>query len=74
MGNNISHRSLRVQIVRVIFISGFVGWGGLVGAQGWHATTNLTLNADLTVRETYDSNIYLQNVEPSPTVPNAVKP
>lgn len=48
---------------------GFRGW-----AQGWRPTTNLTLNADLTLRETYDSNIYLQNVEPSPTITNAVKP
>lgn len=43
-------------------------------AQGWHPTTNLALNAELTVRESYDSNIYLQDVEPSPTITNAVKP
>ena len=53
------------------------GWGAwtLTGlAQGWSVNTNLTLNADLTVRETYDSNLYLQNNEPSPAITNAVKP
>ena len=43
-------------------------------AQGFHPTTNLTLNADLTLRESYDGNIYLQDVEPSPTITNAVLP
>lgn len=74
MGNINAYGKLRTQTARVIFISGIVAWGGLAGAHGWPATTNLTLNADLTLRETYDSNIYLQNVEPSPTITNAVKP
>jgi len=51
-----------------------VGLAVTTHAQGWHPTTNLALNADLTLRESYDSNIYLQNVEPSPTITNAVKP
>jgi len=65
---------LRARTARVLVIAGLVAGSGLAWSQGWQATTNLTLNGDLTVRETYDSNIYLQNVEPSPTVPNAVQP
>lgn len=44
------------------------------GAQGWKLATNLTLKAELSVRESFDSNVYLQDVEPSPSVTNAVKP
>lgn len=43
-------------------------------AQGWRLATNLTLKADLTLKETYDSNVYLQDTEPSPSVTNAVRP
>ncbi len=74
MGNLSGPGNLRAQSARVLVLSGLVAGAGLAGAQGWQVTTNLTLNGDLTVRETYDSNIYLQNVQPSPTVPNAVKP
>lgn len=74
MGTNYGRGQLRTHIVRGLLVSGIVAWGVLAGAQGWPVTTNLTLNADLTVRETYDSNICLQNDEPSPTITNAVKP
>lgn len=45
-----------------------------VWAQGWRPATNLTLKAELAVKETYDSNVYLQDTEPSPSVTNAVQP
>ena len=39
------------------------------------ASTNLTFKADLAVKETYDSNVYLQDVDPDLTkVPKAVRP
>jgi hypothetical protein len=36
--------------------------------------TNLTFQAGATLRETFDSNVYLQDVEPSPLIPNAMRP
>jgi hypothetical protein len=39
------------------------------------ASTNLTFKADLSVKETYDSNVYLQDKDPDLTkVPQAVRP
>ena len=43
-------------------------------AQAWQLATNLTVKADLTLKETFDSNVYLQDYEPSPLVPHAVRP
>ncbi|HMP82855.1 MAG TPA: hypothetical protein PKA41_09170 [Verrucomicrobiota bacterium] len=43
-------------------------------SQGWQIASNLTLKADLAVRETFDSNVYLQDHDPSPTVTNAARP
>lgn len=34
--------------------------------------TNLTCKADLTLKETYDSNVYLEDLTPSPAVPDAL--
>jgi len=36
------------------------------------ANSNLTWKADLTLKEAYDANVYIQDKEPDPTVPNAV--
>lgn len=39
------------------------------------ATSNWTFNAELTLKETFDSNVYLQDAEPNRTlVPQAVSP
>jgi hypothetical protein len=43
-------------------------------AAPWQVTTNLAFEASATLRETFDSNVYLQDVEPSPLVPNALRP
>jgi hypothetical protein len=41
----------------------------------WQVATNLTLKADLSLKEGYDSNVYLQDHEPDLTaVPQAVRP
>ncbi len=48
--------------------------GGVASAQGWQLDKDLTLKAELSVRETFDSNVYLQDVEPAPGVTNAVRP
>ncbi len=58
----------------------WLGLGGIMAvaplgqAQGWTLATNLTLKADLTLKETFDSNVYLQDHHPDPTVANAVQP
>ncbi len=52
----------------------FLAAGSLALAQGWQLETNLLLKADLTLKETFDSNVYLQDLEPLPTVTNAVRP
>jgi hypothetical protein len=41
-------------------------------ADGLAANSNLTWKADLALKEAYDSNVYLQDKEPNPTVLNAV--
>lgn len=38
------------------------------------AATNLTFKAELTLKETFDSNVYLQDVEPNPRVVGAAQP
>ncbi len=43
-------------------------------AQGWQLASNLTLKADLTLKETFDSNVYLQHEKPSPAVADAAQP
>lgn len=43
-------------------------------AQGWTLATNLTMKGDLAVKEFFDSNVFLQDVEPSPSVTNAAQP
>ena len=43
-------------------------------AHGWQLATNLTLKADVTLKETFDSNVYLQDYTPSALVPNAAQP
>jgi len=68
------HGKFRAQIARVILMSGIAVWGGRAGAQGWQLNSNLTLRADLTLKETFDSNVYLQDTEPNPAVTNAVRP
>ena len=37
-------------------------------AQGWRLATNLTLNAGLTIKETYDNNVYILDSAPAPAV------
>ncbi len=49
-------------------------WNGLLSVAALAAPTNLTFNAKLTVKETFDSNVYLQDDAPSPAIPNAVRP
>jgi hypothetical protein len=43
-------------------------------AHAWQLASNLTVKADLALKETFDSNVYLQDVDPNPAVTNAVKP
>ncbi len=43
-------------------------------AEAWQLASNLTLKADVAVKETFDSNVFLQDVEPNPAITNAAKP
>lgn len=38
------------------------------------ATNHWSLNASLTLKETFDSNVYLQDAAPNPAIPNAAQP
>lgn len=38
------------------------------------ANTNLTFKAEVSLKETFDSNVYLQDYDPSPLVPEAARP
>ena len=58
--------NLRAHLARIILVSSITAGGGMVGAQGWQLATNLTLKADVTLKETFDSNIYLQDNKPIP--------
>ena len=58
--------NLRTHLARIILVSSITAGGGMVWAQGWQLATNLTLKADMTLKETFDSNIYLQDNKPIP--------
>jgi len=55
-------------------LAGIVAFNITALAQGWQLATNLSLKADLTLKETFDSNVYLQDTAPSPAVANAAQP
>ena len=52
----------------------FLTLGLAASGQGWQLATNLALKADFTLKETFDSNVYLQDVEPSLLATNAARP
>ena len=66
MGHIKTQGNLRAHLARIILVSSITAGGGMVGAQGWQLATNLTLKADVTLKETFDSNIYLQDNKPIP--------
>lgn len=49
-----------------ILAAGIVAFGATAQAQGWKLGSTLTLKADVMLRETFDSNVYLQDVSPDP--------
>jgi hypothetical protein len=67
-------RIVREQVGRLGLIAGIVGITTVAAAQGWQLSSNVTFKADLTLKETFDSNVYMQDREPSPTVTNAARP
>jgi hypothetical protein len=58
----------RAQIARVILVSGIATFGGMVWAQGWQLASNLTFKADLTLKETYDDNVFILDTRPDPAI------
>jgi hypothetical protein len=51
-------------------VLGFAALAGPIAA----TNTNWTVKADLTFKETFDSNVYLQDTKPNPAVANAAQP
>ena len=39
---------------------------GLAALPAYAASTNLTYNAEAAVKETYDDNVYIQDIQPAP--------
>ena len=74
MGKMIGCRVVRERVGRLGLIAGIVGITTIAAAQGWQLSSNVTLKADLMLKKTFDSNVYLQDVEPNPAVTNAVRP
>ncbi len=65
--------TFRAQLARFILVSTLTVAGGVAQAQGWQLANKLTLKADISLKETYDSNVYLQDVEPGPANVAAAK-
>jgi hypothetical protein len=61
-------------ILRLWLLGAPLLFGSSALAAPWQLSTNLTAQASVTIRETFDSNVYLQDVEPSPLIPNALRP
>jgi len=57
----------KILVAGILALSTSVAW-----AQGWTVSSNLTLKADLALKETYDSNVYLQDTAPTNTAPGAL--
>lgn len=60
--------TLRARLTRITLVSGLLVYAGAAGAQGWQLATNLTLKAELTIRETYDDNVFILDTAPDPTL------
>jgi hypothetical protein len=61
-----SNGNLRTQLARILFISASLAATATVMAQGWQVGKTLKLQADLGLKETYDSNVYIQDTAPDP--------
>jgi len=47
-------------------VTGILAFSATARAQGWTVSSNLTLKADLTLKETYDDNVFILDAEPDP--------
>ncbi len=68
---------IRVGAVReLVGVLRGLGWAafGVLGCGGVWAATNVTFQAEVAVKESYDSNVYLQDTAPAPGAVNAVQP
>ena len=54
--------------LKVSFCVGLAVVGLNAPAQGWKVTSNLTFKAELTLKETYDDNVFILDTEPDPTI------
>lgn len=65
--------TLRARLARFTLVSALALSGGITFGQGWQLADKLTLKADASLKEMYDSNVYLQDVEPDPVNVAAAK-
>jgi hypothetical protein len=59
-----SHDTPQVSLTRVLCLITLLVSGHGAGAQGWKLSDQLTLKADLTLKETYDDNVYILDTDP----------
>ena len=68
MHPNTSHDQPRAGLARVLCLITVLVSAHGVSAQGWKLSDKLTLKADLTLKETYDDNVYILDTPPNPTL------
>ena len=73
MSNINGYGKFRARIARLVLVSGIAAFGGITWAQGWQLSSNVMFKADLTLKETFDSNVYIQDEKPTPANVAAAK-
>jgi len=68
MGNIKGLATLQAHFARFVLVSSIAASSGMVRAQGWQLADKFELKADLTLKETYDDNVYLLDTKPDPTI------
>lgn len=63
-----SHDQPRALLARVLCLITLLVSAHGVSAQGWKLSDKLTLKADLTLKETYDDNVYILDTPPNPAL------
>jgi hypothetical protein len=68
MGRIHTNGNRRAQWTRLLLVAGIMVSSAAAWAQGWPLASNLTLKADLSIKETYDDNVFILDTEPNPAV------
>ena len=59
---------LQKQLSRGLLLAGIFFCAGVIPAQAWQLGSNTTFKAGLTLKETYDDNVYILDTAPDPTI------